>query len=125
MHHEHPNHTLALILKLFSFPAILLLLCCSTLCSLASAADIAREQRLADNIKDSLIVGEVVTLQADGSEFISLINNEEPDQPRGSVIILHGMGANPNAPQVIYPLRSQLAKLGWVTAGASRRREHR
>ncbi len=76
----------------------------------------AREQRLAENIKNSIIVGEIVTLQAEGGEFISLINNEEPDKPRGSVIILHGMGSNPNAPQVIHPLRSQLAKLGWVTA---------
>jgi len=116
MQHEHSDHTLALILKLFSFPTILLLLYCSTLCSLASAADIAREQRLAENIKNSIIVGEIVTLQAEGGEFISLINNEEPDKPRGSVIILHGMGSNPNAPQVIHPLRSQLAKLGWVTA---------
>jgi len=29
---------------------------------------------------------------------------------------LHGMNSNPNAPQIIHPLRSQLAEKGWVTA---------
>ncbi|MEO1962804.1 MAG: DUF3530 family protein [Cycloclasticus sp.] len=76
----------------------------------------AREKRIADNIKDSLIIGEVMMLKANNDEFIALINNEEPDIIRGSVIILHGMGSNPNAPQIVHPLRSQLAELGWITA---------
>ena len=94
----------------------LILIFCSILSANSSASDLDREKRLADNIRDSIIVGELVSLQTNDGEFISLINNEEPDKPRGSVIILHGMGSNPNAPDVIYPLRSQLAKLGWVTA---------
>jgi len=80
------------------------------------AADIAREKRIADNIKDSIMVGEVVDLKADGKDFIALITNNEPTKPRGSIIILHGMNSNPNAPQIIHPLRSQLAETGWVTA---------
>ncbi len=83
---------------------------------MASAADIEREKHLAEQIKDSLIVGDIANLQANGEEFIALINNQEPAKPRGSIIILHGMGAHPNSPQIIHPLRSQLASLGWVTA---------
>ncbi|ORU94440.1 MAG: hypothetical protein A6F70_08725 [Cycloclasticus sp. symbiont of Bathymodiolus heckerae] len=96
--------------------ALFLFVFCLCIQSLALASDMAREKRIADYIKDSIIIGEVVDLKASGSEFIALINNNEPDKPRGSIIILHGMGANPNAPQIIHPLRSQLAELGWVTA---------
>jgi len=116
MHHEHSYQHPHETLKLIHLPNILILIFCSLLSANISASDIEREKRLADNIKDSIVVGEIVSLQATDGEFISLINNEEPDKPRGSVIILHGMGSNPNAPQVIYPLRNQLAKLGWVTA---------
>ncbi len=76
----------------------------------------AREKRIADNIKDSLIIGEVVMLKANGDEFMALINNQEPKKIRGSVIILHGMGSNPNSPQITHPLRRQLAELDWITA---------
>jgi len=116
MHHEHFYQYLHEILKLIHLPNILIFLFCSLLSANISASDTEREKHLADSIKDSIVVGEIVSLQATDGEFISLINNEEPDKPRGSVIILHGMGSNPNAPQVIYPLRNQLAKLGWVTA---------
>jgi len=80
------------------------------------AADIAREKRIADNIRDSILVGEVVDLKAGADDFIALVTNNEPANPRGSIIILHGMNSNPNAPQIIHPLRSQLAESGWVTA---------
>lgn len=103
-------------MKPISLTHLISLIFCALLSVVASAADLEREKRLADEIKNSLIVGEIVNLQAAGAEFIALINNEEPDQPRGSVIILHGMGENPNAPQIVYPLRSQLASLSWVTA---------
>jgi len=80
------------------------------------AADMAREKRIADNIRDSILVGEVVDLKAGADDFIALVTNNEPAKPRGSIIILHGMNSNPNAPQITHPLRSQLAETGWVTA---------
>jgi predicted alpha/beta-hydrolase family hydrolase len=98
------------------FPLFLILILCALASNLSLASDIVREKRIADDIKDSIIVGDVVDLKAGGTEFIGLINNEKPDKPRGSIIILHGMGSNPNAPQIIHPLRSQLAELGWITA---------
>jgi len=83
--------------------------------SFALSSDLEREKRIAESVKDSIIIGDVVTLKADSVEFLGLINNEEPDNFRGSIIILHGMGSNPNAPQIAHPLRSQLAEMGWVT----------
>tara|TARA_R110002074_G_scaffold145034_2_gene293395 strand:+ start:19194 stop:19994 length:801 start_codon:yes stop_codon:yes gene_type:complete len=88
---------------------------CLLLSSISPASDLEREKRIAENIKDSIVVGNVLSLQANGTEFIGLINNEGGEKITGSVIILHGMGANPNAPQIIAPLRNQLAELGWVT----------
>jgi len=82
----------------------------------AFCADLDREKRIAESVKDSIIIGDILTLKTDSVEFLGLLNNEEPDQLRGSIIILHGMGSNPNAPQIIRPLRSQLAQMGWVTA---------
>ena len=93
----------------------LALSCCLLLSSLSLASDQEREKRIAENIKDSIVVGDVLSLQANGAEFIGLINNEGGEKIHGSVIILHGMGANPNAPQIIAPLRSQLTDLGWIT----------
>jgi len=88
----------------------------SGIANTALASDIARETRIADNIKKSILIGEAVDLKADGKDFIALITNNEPAKPRGSIIILHGMNSNPNAPQIAQPLRSQLAETGWVTA---------
>ena len=84
-------------------------------CGNLNAADIERESKLAAAIKDSLIVGEVVTLKANNNDFIGLVNKETPIPTKGSILILHGMGSNPNAPQLIHPLRDQLTELGWVT----------
>jgi len=111
-----PINKTPLTLKLIHLPSIISLFFFSLISTSLAAADIAREKHLAEQIKDSIITGEIVSLQADGNEFIGIIDNQKPRQPRGSVIILHGMGSNPNAPQLIFPLRSKLAKLGWVTA---------
>jgi len=89
---------------------------CLLVSGVALSSDLEREKRIAESIKDSIVIGDVVALSAGSVEFIGLINNEEPEHLRGSVIILHGMGSNPNAPQIVQPLRSQLAELGWATA---------
>ena len=78
------------------------------------ASDKAKEQRWAEQIVDQLIEGDAVWLQAGGDRFLSILTEAE-GTPRGSVILLHGIGVHPNWPQVIYPLRVGLAKLGWTT----------
>jgi pimeloyl-ACP methyl ester carboxylesterase len=83
---------------------------------MALSSNLEREKRIAESVQDSIIIGEVISLKTADAEFIGLLSNEEPVTPRGSIIILHGMGSNPNAPHIVYPLRSQLAELGWITA---------
>lgn len=87
----------------------------SLACLNVSAADIAREKTIANAINDSLVIGESVTLTAGSVEFIGLINDDTPMKAKGTVILLHGMGAHPNMAQVIQPLRSNLTEHGWVT----------
>jgi len=99
--------------KLLSFLAFSF---CLLVSGNALSSELEREKRIAESVKESIIIGDVVNLRAGSVEFIGLINNEEPENLHGSVIILHGMGSNPNAPQIVQPLRSQLAELGWVTA---------
>lgn len=84
------------------------------LCWSAYASDLAKEKRWAEQIVDDLIDGEPLWLQAGGVEFLSIYTPAQaPD--KGSVILMHGIGVHPNWPQVIYPLRVQLAERGWHT----------
>ncbi len=78
------------------------------------ASDKAKEQRWAEQIVDQLIDGEATWLQAGDDRFLAILTEAE-GTPRGSVVLLHGMGVHPNWPQVIYPLRVELARLGWTT----------
>jgi len=82
---------------------------------ITNASDIEREKMLADTIKNSIIVGDVVSLKASSTEFIGLLNKETDVKPKGVTLILHGMGSNPNSPQLIHPLRDNLAQYGWST----------
>ena len=79
----------------------------------AAASDKAKEQRWAEQIVDQLIEGEAMWLEAGTDRFLAVLT--EADEPRGSVILMHGLGVHPNWPQVIYPLRTELARLGWTT----------
>jgi hypothetical protein len=78
-----------------------------------SVSDTAKEQRWADQITDQLIVGEPVWLEADGHRFLAIYTPAETPSPRGTVLLVHGMGAHPDWPQVIQPLRSGLSEGGW------------
>lgn len=81
----------------------------------AFASDLAREQRIAEQIEDSILDGDVVWIEADNSKFISILMDAQTDKQKGAVILLHGSGANPNWPDIIYPLRTQLTEFGWTT----------
>ncbi|MEZ5451722.1 MAG: DUF3530 family protein [Thiothrix sp.] len=75
--------------------------------------DYAREQRIASEIHDSILDGEVLTLNDGNHDFMGILTNAE--QPRGAVIILHGRGVNPDWEDVAHPLRTGLATKGWTT----------
>ena len=79
------------------------------------AADLEREQRLADEIVDAILDGEPVTLTADGHEFLGIYTPAASEPERGAAIILHGRGMHPDWAQVASPLRVELPVQGWST----------
>lgn len=92
--------TLALfMLLIFTFPAL--------------SADYAREQRWADEVVPSLMVGDAVTLEIpSGHKFLALYT--EADNAKAGVIVVHGMGVHPDW-GLIAPLRQELPESGYAT----------
>lgn len=81
----------------------------------AAASDLAREQRIAEQIVDAIFDGEPVTLQAGGHDFLAIHTTSSAEQPRGAAIILHGRGLHPDWESVVKPLRTALPEQGWET----------
>lgn len=90
---------------------ILLLLFTSNL----QASDVAKEQRWADQIVDTLVEGDAKWLQAGGHRFLAIYTEAQAANPKRGVILLHGRGVHPDWRQVIYPLRTGLAARGMPT----------
>lgn len=89
------------------------LLCLGALAALAT--DTAKERRWAEQITDFLVTGEAEWLNAGGQRFLSIYTRSTtPSRSRG-VVLLHGSGAHPDWPLVIFPLRTGLADRGWHT----------
>ena len=76
--------------------------------------DAAKERRWAEQIVEGLIDGEAVWLEAGGARFLA-IYTPPAGEPRGGVVVLHGMGAHPDWPEVVHPLRARLPERGWAT----------
>lgn len=77
------------------------------------APDDAREQRLADEIVPSIVVGKAVTLETGGGrKFLGLLTPAA--KPRAALILVHGAGAHPDD-GVIGELRAGLADRGYTT----------
>ena len=85
--------------------------------SSVSAADLNRENRMADEIVDAILDGEAVFLKAYDHEFLSIYTeaDESAEAARGTAIILHGRGFHPDWQDAINPLRVGLAESGWNT----------
>jgi pimeloyl-ACP methyl ester carboxylesterase len=79
------------------------------------ASDLAKEKRLADQIVDSIMVGDAVWLKAGNDKILSIYTENETPKTIGAAIILHGTGVHPNWDQVVRPLRVQLPEHGWTT----------
>jgi len=80
-------------------------------------ADLAREKRMAAEVEDAVLDGEVIFLKDGanaGHEFMA-IDQAPEDKTKGAVIILHGRGFHPNWQDTVYPLRTQLPTKGWRT----------
>jgi pimeloyl-ACP methyl ester carboxylesterase len=81
----------------------------------AMASDILKERRWAEQISDGLLVGEAVNLTAGKDSFLALYTPAGGNERRGGVLLLHGLGAHPDWPDVIAPLRQELPDAGWAT----------
>jgi pimeloyl-ACP methyl ester carboxylesterase len=90
---------------------ILAILCGSTV--RAQQPDYEREKRWADQIVPAVLIGDVVWLkQKSGHEFLAIFTPAQ--NPRGSIIIGHGRGWNPDF-ELYGTLRVKLAERGYST----------
>ena len=90
---------------------MLALLCGLALDALAS--DYEREKRWADEVVPGLVVGDAVYVKAaTGKEFLALF--AEAENPRGAVVIVHGLGMHPDH-NIISVLRAKLTEMGYTT----------
>ncbi len=84
------------------------------------ASDLDKEKRWAEQVEDSLLDGEVVYLKevkkVDDkkveNKFFSLYTKAEKPK-KLAVLLMHGIGAHPDWPQLINPLRTLLSESGW------------
>jgi hypothetical protein len=79
------------------------------------ASDLAKEQRWADQIVDSLITGEAEWLPVGKHKVLAIYTESDTQPALGGAIILHGIGVHPDWPDVIHPLRTRLPEGGWST----------
>jgi len=84
-------------------------------CTVVFSSDMAKEKRWADQVVDGIIVGDAVWLEADGNKFLGIYTENDTDNAKGAVLLLHGSGVHPNWPDIIQPLRSELPTHGWTT----------
>jgi acetyl esterase/lipase len=81
----------------------------------AEVPDFEREQRLASEYVDAIVVGDAVELNDGERDFMGVMTEAETDKPKGAVLIMHGRGYHPAWPTVIQPLRTMLPEQGWST----------
>lgn len=91
----------------------MLLLATASLSHAADTPDYEREQRLANEIRDAILDGEVVDLEIDSRSFMAIYT--EAENPKGTIILLHGRGFHADWQDVIQPLRVNLVEEGWST----------
>lgn len=82
---------------------------------LAASADLAREQRIAEQIVDAIFDGETLYLPDGEHEFLAIYTEATTDETIGAALVLHGRGANPDWVDVVQPLRVGLTEAGWDT----------
>ena len=77
--------------------------------------ELSREQQIAEKLTVTADVDEIISLKAPGGRFIGLykrarvseISETKTGEINGVVILVHGMGAHPDWPDVISPLRTR------------------
>lgn len=92
-----------------------LLIALLTVSTATHASDMAKEKRWAQQIEGSLLTGQVEWLNVNKQKILSIYTAPTVAKVLGGALILHGSGAHPNWPDVVYPLRTQLPDYGWHT----------
>jgi predicted alpha/beta-hydrolase family hydrolase len=82
--------------------------------------ELSREQQIAEKLAVSADADETISLKTAAGRFIGLYKRAKGSEintgeAHGVVILVHGMGAHPDWPDVISPLRTQLTEYGWST----------
>lgn len=93
----------------------LLIIGLSLLLNISHASDTAKEKRWADQVVDSIMVGDAEWLEAGKQKFLAIYAENNTEKAQGAIILAHGTGVHPNWADVIYPLRTQLPDYGWQT----------
>ena len=92
----------------------ILLILMSNLAFAQVLPDYAKESRWAEQVEDGLMDGDIVWLQADNHEFLSIYTSSENTSKKTAVIV-HGLGVHPDFSQVVQPLRVGLTEYGFNT----------
>jgi len=100
---------------LLTFQTGLMILLGLAVTNITLASDIDKERRWAEQLRDQLVIGESLQLSTGQQDFFALYTPAVGKLQRGGVILLHGLGAHPDWPDVISPLRKNLPDAGWST----------
>lgn len=73
------------------------------------------EERISNELAASAVDGDEIWLSSGAGRFLALYRDFATAEPRGAVILVHGMGGHADWPDVIMPLRESLPALGWAT----------
>ncbi len=106
---SHNTHPPVFYLFLFLFSFVLL-----SISPTIFASDLEKEKRWAEQISDSLLDGEAISLNDGKVDFLA-IDTQADEAKDVAVIVIHGIGIHPDWPLVIQPLRVRLAEQGWNT----------
>ena len=79
------------------------------------ATDSALEKQWSDALARSAAEGDVVWLDTQAGKVFSLYRGAKAGNLQGAAIILHSLGAHPDWPDVVSPLRKALPGYGWAT----------
>lgn len=81
----------------------------------ATAADLRRDAYWADELKRFESAEEIIWLGEGDGKFLGLARPDLTGTNRGGVVLLHPMGAHPDWPEVIAPLRRAVPNYGWTS----------
>jgi len=76
--------------------------------------DYAKESRWASFVEDGLMDGDVVWIENEGREFLTIFTESESESNKVA-IVMHGLGVHPDWSGVIQPLRVALTEQGYHT----------